>query len=320
MSTLFLFELLSGAEPGASPELLAQGTAMRDAVLADLLALPGLAVTCADAGRRAPAPGCRMAAPEAGEDAVAFVRRVAAAHDAAWIIAPESGRMLATLRAAVGESRWIGCDAAAIRTASSKRATIERLNGAGIPTPAQASAPTRWVVKPDDGAGCIDTRVHADRGAALADMTHRPGTTIEPYVDGEPLSISVLAGHGSAHVLAVNRQRIEIDADGLLQYRGVDVAALDRAHDPRLPPLRGLARQVLHALPGLRGFVGIDVVWHPATGGVVIEVNPRVTCAYPGLSAYLGINLAGAVLQSRRPAAPPARRRTDLEEQDDARR
>ncbi|TCG09440.1 hypothetical protein BZM27_05710 [Paraburkholderia steynii] len=50
------------------------------------------------------------------------------------------------------------------------------------------------------------------------------------------------------------------------------------------------------SLPGLRGFAGIDVVWHPARGPVVIEVNPRATVAYAGLSARLGRNLAADVL------------------------
>ena len=51
--------------------------------------------------------------------------------------------------------------------------------------------------------------------------------------------------------------------------------------------VRRVAQQVAQAIPGLRGFAGIDVVWHAQRGPVVIEVNPRVTCAYVGLSAAL---------------------------------
>ena len=51
-------------------------------------------------------------------------------------------------------------------------------------------------------------------------------------------------------------------------------------------------------MPGLRGFVGIDLVWHEERGPVVIEVNPRVTCAYVGLSAALGRNLAAELLDA----------------------
>jgi predicted ATP-grasp superfamily ATP-dependent carboligase len=49
-------------------------------------------------------------------------------------------------------------------------------------------------------------------------------------------------------------------------------------------------------VPGLRGYVGIDLVWHPQRGPVLIEINPRVTMAYVGLSAALDRNLAAAVI------------------------
>ena len=66
--------------------------------------------------------------------------------------------------------------------------------------------------------------------------------------------------------------------------------------DPRAVRLAELAARVHRAVPGLRGFVGIDLVWHPQHGPVVIEVNPRVTCAYVGLSRALGRNLAAQVI------------------------
>ena len=85
-------------------------------------------------------------------------------------------------------------------------------------------------------------------------------------------------------------------------------AAIDAA-DPRAAPLRALARKVAAALPGLRGYVGIDLVWNEREGPVVIEVNPRVTCAYAGLSAILRRNVADYVLAAHgRAPAPEAAR------------
>jgi len=86
------------------------------------------------------------------------------------------------------------------------------------------------------------------------------------------------------------------------------------ADEARAPALRRLAQQVAQALPGLKGFVGIDLVWHATQGPVVIELNPRVSCAYVGLSERLGRNLAAEVLagherflQQRRARAAHAR-------------
>ena len=292
--------------PGAPGcDLLDAGVAMRNAIVDDLLRLDGVAVTCA-AGA---APGCgprpawrgarlATAAPGHGEDVDAFVARLAATHDLCWIVAPETGGELARLRAAVGDARWIGCDAAAIECAASKRATLAALGAAGVRTPLDRAATHRgrWIVKPDDGAGCLSTRVHADRATALSSW-QAGATTLEPFVEGEALSISMIVGADLAEAVSFNRQHIEIDAAGQLHDRGVRAATLDRDTDPRIACLDAVAAATARALPGLGGFVGIDVVWNQERGAVVIEVNPRVTCAYVGLSARLGRNLAADILR-----------------------
>jgi predicted ATP-grasp superfamily ATP-dependent carboligase len=203
----------------------------------------------------------------------------------------------------VGEARWIGCSAAAIAVAASKQATCAVLAGAGLPTPLAFAAAHAgaWIVKPDDGAGTLDTRRHATRGSAEADLRSRQRAgqpaVLEAFVAGEPLSISLVVGPDLARCLAFNRQRLQIDAAGQLHDLGVQAGAI-AASDPRAASLQSLAARVAAALPGLRGFVGIDVVWSERDGPVVIEVNPRVTCAYVGLSALLQRNLAHDVLRA----------------------
>lgn len=331
MLRVFVYEYLSGGaatlsnpdamESDADAELLLAGRAMRDALVADLAELPGVTVTCA-CGSEAEETGLARIAgsggaavrPGAMEIPEAFVRRLAAAHDVAWIVAPESDGLLSRLAAVVEPAKWIGCTPAALHLCSHKRATIARLAAHGLLTPlAFDEQAAQWVVKPDDGAGCLDTRLHPTHAAAHADLQARrarhEAATLEPFVEGEAMSLSVLCGgparaHG-AELLSINRQRIELQPDGRLHDAGVSIGhlATDDTQDPRVAGLRSLALAVVRAVPGLRGFVGIDVVWHPQRGPVVIEVNPRVTCAYVGLSARLGRNLAGAVLAAC--GAPP---------------
>ena len=313
MRRILVYESLSGGgEPGLGDDaasLLSQGLAMRDAVVADLLRIDTLQVSraiCALPGAAQPLVHPRLAnvSPRPHEAAVAFVQRMAAEHDLVWAVAPETDGVLLALHEAVGTAAWIGCEAQAIRTASSKRATLAALAARGVTTPlafAEGDATTtRWIVKPDDGAGSIDTRVHTRREAALADLAARHArglsATAEPLVEGEALSVSLLAGPGFVQPLALNRQRIVVEGDGRLQFLGVQINALDRQHDTRAVALHLAALDVARVLPGLRGFVGIDVVWHATRGPVVIEVNPRTTCAYVGLSAALGRNLAEEVL------------------------
>lgn len=320
---IFVYEPLSADAPetAAAPgdpglaELLAAGRAMRDAMAGDLARLTGVDVTVAvgqqEAGHPCPATGGRTVTPLAGESGVAFVRRQAALHDLCWIVAPETGGLLLALHAAVGAARWIGCDAAAIRQATSKQATCAALARAGIRTPQDFAAGHRgaWIVKPDDGAGSVATRRHRTRESAQSDLRRRQAAgqsaLLQACVEGDALSVSLVVGPELARPVALNRQRLHIDGAGFLHDLGVQPAALEAA-DPRGPRLQALSAQVAAALPGLRGYVGIDVVWNEREGPVVIEVNPRVTCAYVGLSALLGRNLAADILRMHEVATDDA--------------
>jgi tyramine---L-glutamate ligase len=304
MKRIFVFEYLTGgglagrAESDASA-LLAQGLAMRDAMVGDLLRAGGLDVSVASDGH-APTPpaGALPCAARQDESPFEFVARQAARHDAVWLVAPETGGLLARFALQVPPRRWLGCDAAAIRIASSKRATLARLAAHGICTPlAFEGLATRWVVKPDDGAGALDTVVHASLAAARAAQraSGAGSSTLEPWVDGDPMSLSLLCDDGRVELLSINRQRVWLGEAGRIRYDGVDIDCVPR-DGAAGPALAALAAQIALAIPGLRGYVGVDLVWHAMRGPVVIEVNPRLTCAYVGLSARLGRNLAADML------------------------
>jgi len=56
----------------------------------------------------------------------------------------------------------------------------------------------------------------------------------------------------------------------------------------------------MEAVPGLRGYVGVDLVLGPNDDGNedwVIEINPRLTTSYIGLRVVAKANLAEAMLR-----------------------
>jgi tyramine---L-glutamate ligase len=212
MKRVWVYEYLSGGGDFHGDELLAMGVSMRDAMVADLLRAEGCSVTAATCARASSLPhGAAGVQAHGGESPAAFVARQAAAHDAVWLVAPETGGLLALLQRAVEPARWLGCDAASIALASSKRATTECLAACGVLTPlAFADDPStrRWVTKPDDGAGAVDTRVHADPSAA---RDHAGGSAvIEPWVEGAAMSLSLLCRPGHFELLSVNRQWMNV--------------------------------------------------------------------------------------------------------------
>jgi tyramine---L-glutamate ligase len=311
MTRVFVYEYLSGGGPAgdeglAGTELLASGLAMRDALVTDLLRSPDCAVTVATVTAPVPA-GAAAVSPRRGEDAFDLVAHQSQLHDLTWLVAPETDGVLRRFAERVAPARWLGCDVAAIALATHKHATLAQLSDRGLTTPlafAGDAGVHRWVVKPDDGAGALATRVHADLGAAQRDHALRllqdASSCLEPWVAGESLSLSLLCLPDRCELLSVNRQRIAIAADGTLSFEGVDLNVLDRG-DTRHGALAELAERVVQGVPGLRGFVGIDLVWHPQRGAVFIELNPRVTSAYVGLSATLGRNLATELVAAYAP-------------------
>lgn len=284
------------------PESLArEGDLMLHALLEDLARVPGMALVTSRDPRLSPLEArAAVLKADPGEDAARLFRRGLSQADLCWPIAPETGGVLERLSRTVLDAQRVllGSRPEAVRTAASKRSTSRVLEQAGVPViptyetgqalPDRAGA---WVLKPDDGAGCIDTYLLPDRAAALAALEARgAGFVLQPYVAGAAMSLSVLCCGGAASLLSINRQKISI-VDGRLEFSGCEMNMVD---DNGI--YAELARSIAQAMPGLWGYVGVDFV-STQRGPVVIEINPRLTTSYAGLSAALGLNPAERVLQ-----------------------
>jgi tyramine---L-glutamate ligase len=218
------------------------------------------------------------------------------------VIAPESEGWLLRCKHLVGAQRWVGSTAAALAVSSHKRRTLEALARAGLRTPDNIGAamqPAHWIIKPDQGAGaegCWRVTGEAQALRMLAARRARGEAVLcQPWIPGEALSLSLACRPDGCRLMAVNRQQLHTPDNGELRFLGVEPAAVAPG-DPRWSWLEGVAQSVWTAIPGLRGYVGIDLVWHPQLGPVCIEVNARLTCAFVGLEERLGRPLAAELL------------------------
>ncbi|WP_431854775.1 ATP-grasp domain-containing protein [Azospirillum sp.] len=294
---VFVCEYVTGGglEDGPMAALLPEAEMMVAALVQDLTAVEGVQVTLAR-DRRLPPPGVPVPLHRVSADDPWWQwERALAGHDALWPLAPETGGLLERLSRMAADAgvRLLGSAPDAVAVAASKSATAAALAAVGVPVvptfPPDAPPPAGhgWVLKPDDGAGAEGVR----RITIWSDVGDTAGMVVQSYVPGVPASLSVLCRDGRAWLLSANAQRIEIDAGGAFAYRGSDVGALAG----RAAELRPLAEAVAAALPGLWGYVGIDLVLTDA-GPVVVEVNPRLTTSYVGLRRALRVNPVALVL------------------------
>jgi tyramine---L-glutamate ligase len=309
---VFAYEFVTGGGLVGQPlptDLAREADMMLRALLGDLAAVPGVQVVTTRDPRLGELAGTAVLAAREGEESLATYRRGLAVADAAWPTAPETAgalEQLAQLTLSEGKI-LLGSPPDAVRISASKLRTATVLAGAGIPTvptfgraSGMPPTPGRWVVKPDDGAGCDSTELVTDWRDAQRRLQAGNGHLVaQPWVEGDPRSLSLLCAAGQAVLLSVNRQCMRI-RDGRLSLVGLRVNAVP---DPS-GDYGALARSVAAAIPSLRGYVGVDFIL-TEEGPVVLEINPRLTTSYCGLRSALGVNVAQLVLELSRSGMLP---------------
>jgi tyramine---L-glutamate ligase len=303
---IFVCEFVTGGGLYRDPlpeSLAGEGALMLEALLADLAEIPDVQVV---ASRDVRLPVLRrqaeMVMVAAGDDVWQIWEQCIRHVDAVWPIAPESGGMLERLSLLVLRhgKRLLNSSPEAVAIAASKRATLSVLADAGLDvTPTflpDDDLPTydgRWVAKPDDGIGCEDSRYFddtADLRAWLGQQGRMRTHVIQPYLAGTAASLSMLCKDGRTWLLSCNRQMVEL-RQNIFSYHGSVLNAMAQHWDD----FERVASVVANAMPGLAGYVGVDMLVDDGRI-TVLEVNPRLTTSYAGLGRAMGCNPAGLVL------------------------
>jgi predicted ATP-grasp superfamily ATP-dependent carboligase len=290
--------------------LRAEGWAMLSALLTDFRAVPGVEVTTLlHPSFAADCPGMEVVWASEEESETRFRTLAHSAHFT-MVVAPESEGILETRARWVEEAggRLLGPSVEAIRLTSDKLELARHWRCHGIPTPetwllsAVPRCSTLLVCKPRDGAGSQATfKVHDS--ATLSDVPARARSEgyagemiVQPWIPGRPASVALIVG---TQIQCLPAAAQDLSADGRFRYQGGVL--------PLRPHLTAraqrLAERAAGVVPGLRGYVGIDLILgEPAdgSGDFAIELNPRLTTSYVGLRALSRTNLAELMLKAAR--------------------
>jgi predicted ATP-grasp superfamily ATP-dependent carboligase len=318
MLRIFAYEYtcahMAPAEVPASLQI--EGWTMLSAVLEDFCRLPDLLVSTLlhnNHPQRAVNPRCAAIFTDDEEEAF---RKLARNADFALVIAPEFDDILLTRCRWVKDEgcRLLGPSPAAVQLTGDKYACARHLSNHGVPTPECRllvgdhhgdGIKFPAVFKPRHGAGSESTFVincenefeKAIRGRNTGAVARH--CILQPYVQGQPVSVAFILGP-SQHIPLLPSSQIQSGC-GRLRYLGGALPLSPLLADRAVR----LAEKAVISVPGLLGYVGVDLVLGDAPDGTkdwVIEINPRLTTSYIGLRALSQTNLSETMLRAVRGA------------------
>jgi tyramine---L-glutamate ligase len=297
---VFVYEYMTATGTGrdpASPDhgMYLEGRAMRDALAEDFGRIPGVEIL----------PFADEAAEVGG---TAFLRTLRASSwlsreaDLAVAIAPELDDALADVIENGILCRMLTPLPGGFRLACNKLALAEHWREHGVPTPATTEReptaceafPVVW--KPQDGAGSTDTFLIRDRfelATALGARDPRRPMILQEFVPGRAASVAFLCGPREYVPLVPTFQLLS--DDGRFKYQGGELPIPPNLAERAVK----LGRRAVECMPGLLGYIGVDLVLGEAPDGsqdYAIEINPRLTTSYIGLRALADFNIAQAML------------------------
>ena len=235
--------------------------------------------------------------------------------DQVLIIAPEFSGLLssAIAKLRVSSKGLLNCCDEFLEVSCDKWLAAQKWQAAGVAHPAtrllcdvdanwvaaNSVAGARWVIKPRDGAGCEGIQV-VERDALLAAATGLGGRQLQsdiagyiaqPFHSGAAFSqAAIVDATGRAHWLPLVTQELRIT--NTIHYCGGEVLAVDGDTD-----CLGTALNALGA--GALGWVGFDLLQSSESGEwMVIEVNPRLTTSFVGLSRAFGGGLTAKLISA----------------------
>jgi predicted ATP-grasp superfamily ATP-dependent carboligase len=317
---LFVCEFITGGGLCAEAlpaSLVKEGALMRDALLADLIELDGYEIVTTHDARLAASPLVKSSLQVDSNFEDSF-KRMLTQVDLVWLIAPESNGTLLKLSEMCYESDviYLGCEFNSTLIGTSKSLAYEALDEAKIftiPTIAgddfvqdtdftvakslQALSHSRWVAKPEDGAGCDGIKVFDDLQKLMTWLKQDDrylNYIIQPYQQGIAASLSMLCRAGKGWLLSCNKQHISLNSD-MFNLTGITVNGM-QAYWQRFETL---ARKIAKMLPDAAGYIGVDVIVDVESDKIyVVEINPRLTSSYVGLREAIGHNPVKIILES----------------------
>jgi len=307
---LLVFEYITGGGlvgQTLPASLVAEGRLMLQALLDDVKQIPAVQILlpldqrCT--GLTLPA-NTQVFPVKESDDIGQILTQLITQADLVWPIAPETDNILFKLARQIEalQKTALLSSPETVAICADKLATYRSLIARAIPV-VETLALVGWteppfpqsVIKPIDGVGCEDNRIiptAEDFKSVIESLDQSKRFLIQPLLTGQAVSLSCLFKQGKAWLISCNQQQM------LIQNNRFSLAAcLVNVANQNQVFYQGLIQQIAQALPGLWGYIGIDLIETPDQGPLILEINPRLTTSYVGIKQASGINVAEQVIK-----------------------
>jgi predicted ATP-grasp superfamily ATP-dependent carboligase len=329
---ILIYEHVSGggySEQPLPPGVLAEGYAMLRGLIADFKAAGHETTVLLDERiSRLDAPlNADIIIPVChSEESEKIITSISKINDALYIIAPETSKILEEIVKLVEQTgkMSLNCKSNAISQVANKASFYETLQAMGFPIPKSlilnidgATADVLQkikkalkfplVFKPVDGTSCSGISVVKKDDqieqaiSKIRQVTSSKRFIVQEFINGASASVSLISNGKKALPLSLNSQSLILSPPYTeSSYKGGCVPFNHSLEKDAFV----LAQKAVEAFPGLRGYIGVDVVLTEFQV-FVVDVNPRLTTSYVGLRQLGDFNIAqlliDAVVESKLP-------------------
>jgi predicted ATP-grasp superfamily ATP-dependent carboligase len=119
---------------------------------------------------------------------------------------------------------------------------------------------------------------------------------VQKFLLGVAASVSLVSSGVEAVPITLNEQLLALESSSSQLSSAYYGGVVPLRHPMEKKALQ-IARKAVEAVRGLQGYVGVDMVL-TSEGPVVMEINPRLTTSYVGLTKVVDFNPAQAIIDA----------------------
>jgi tyramine---L-glutamate ligase len=253
------------------------------------------------------------------EEITRFLTSLASINDASYIIAPETGQILESYVALMEKTGKISLNSqsSAIKQVANKINLQKILQKNQVNTPdslvfnldENLTAIKREIkeklcypiiFKPADGVSCSGLSIVNDDSqikSAIEKIKAESSVKqfiVQEFIIGKAASVSLLVSNGKALAISLNKQNVNVAFPNTTSsYHGGCVPFNNSLKEEAFL----MAEKAVECFSGLRGYVGVDFVLGKDKP-FVVDVNPRLTTSYVGLSQTVSFNVSQALIDA----------------------